>query len=68
MELIGEQEALGIYKGVGFKHGAWRDTGWWRLGLSDDPGAPVEPVPFAALQPWQKRYCGLVRLFSKASA
>src|SRR5689334_3771882 len=38
---------LGIYKEVGFKHGQWRDTGWWRLTLSDDPGPPSEPVLFS---------------------
>lgn len=40
---------LGIYKEVGFKHGQWRDTGWWRLGLSDAAGAPSEPVLFPRL-------------------
>jgi phosphinothricin acetyltransferase len=38
---------LGVYRDVGFKLGAWRDVGWWRLGLSDDQGAPAEPAPFA---------------------
>ena len=40
---------VGIYKDVGFKLGQWRDTGWWRLALSDDAGAPAEPLAFAAL-------------------
>lgn len=40
---------LGIYKEVGFKHGQWRDVGWWRLGLSDASDEPAEPVAFAAL-------------------
>jgi phosphinothricin acetyltransferase len=36
-------EPVGVYRGVGFKHGAWRDVGWWgrRLGaLEDDPAPP----------------------------
>ena len=36
-------EAIGVYRGVGFKNGAWRDVGWWgrRLGrLEADPAAP----------------------------
>jgi phosphinothricin acetyltransferase len=40
---------IGLYKDVGFKLGQWRDTGWWRLGLSDETGAPAEPVTFATL-------------------
>ena len=41
---------LGIYKDVGFKHGEWRDVGWWRLGLRDDEAPPEEPTPFARLR------------------
>jgi phosphinothricin acetyltransferase len=36
-------ERIGVYRAVGFKHGAWRDVGWWgrRLGrLDDDPAPP----------------------------
>jgi L-amino acid N-acyltransferase YncA len=40
---------IGIYKEVGFKHGQWRDTGWWHLQLSRDTGAPPEPIIFPAL-------------------
>jgi len=39
--------ALGLYKDVGFKLGAWRDVGWWRLALSESPEPPAEPIPFA---------------------
>jgi phosphinothricin acetyltransferase len=50
---VGLHEALGfrpvgVYQDVGFKHGQWRDVGWWRLGLSEGPPA-AEPLPFAAL-------------------
>jgi L-amino acid N-acyltransferase YncA len=38
---------LGVYHHVGFKLGAWRDVGWWRLALSESHGAPVEPNDFA---------------------
>jgi L-amino acid N-acyltransferase YncA len=37
-------EPVGVYRGIGWKAGAWRDVGWWRLELS--PGAedpPAEP-------------------------
>lgn len=35
---------VGVYRGIGWKAGAWRDVGWWQLELSpaaDDP--PAEP-------------------------
>jgi phosphinothricin acetyltransferase len=47
-EAIGFQPA-GVLKEVGYKHGQWCDTGWWRLELSDASGEPAEPIAFAAL-------------------
>jgi L-amino acid N-acyltransferase YncA len=41
---------LGIYREVGFKFGAWRDVGWWRLALADGHTPPAEPVPFPFLR------------------
>ncbi|HET6449258.1 MAG TPA: arsinothricin resistance N-acetyltransferase ArsN1 family B [Conexibacter sp.] len=42
-------ELVGIYRGIGWKAGAWRDVGWWQLRLSpaDDGRAapPPEPLP-----------------------
>ncbi|MGH6988050.1 MAG: arsinothricin resistance N-acetyltransferase ArsN1 family B [Caulobacteraceae bacterium] len=48
---VGLHEAMGFariatYAEVGFKLGAWRDVGWWRLGL-DERTRPAEPIPFA---------------------
>lgn len=40
--------AIGIYRGVGFKHGAWHDVGWWHArlrALEPDPPAPRPPGP-----------------------
>ncbi|HEX8752274.1 MAG TPA: arsinothricin resistance N-acetyltransferase ArsN1 family B [Solirubrobacterales bacterium] len=37
-------EPIGVARGIGWKHGAWRDVGWWQLRLA--PGAddaPAEP-------------------------
>ena len=49
---VGLHEALGfrpvgVYRGIGFKLGAWRDVGWWQRTLRDRaPGvAPSEPLP-----------------------
>ena len=36
---------VGVYRGIGWKLGAWRDVGWWQLELAprgEDP--PAEPV------------------------
>ena len=50
---VGLHEALGfrsvgVYQEVGFKHGRWRDVGWWRLALSEGPPAS-DPIAFADL-------------------
>jgi L-amino acid N-acyltransferase YncA len=39
--------ALGIYRNVGWKLGAWHDVGWWQKELSQ-LGVPLEPKPFAS--------------------
>ena len=40
---------IGIYRGVGFKQGAWRDVGWWGRSLGAAGANPAAPVPFASL-------------------
>lgn len=45
---VGLHEALGfkplcVYPGVGFKHGAWHDVGWWSLELAPRGAEPAEP-------------------------
>jgi phosphinothricin acetyltransferase len=45
-------EPVGVYRGIGWKAGAWRDVGWWQLRLQpagEDP--PAEPLPPAAPSP-----------------
>lgn len=37
---------VGVYRGVGFKLGAWRDVGWWHLALGDDGPPAGPPRPF----------------------
>lgn len=42
-------EPIGVYRGIGWKAGAWRDVSWWQLQLGPqdpavephEPGAPV---------------------------
>jgi len=38
--------AVGVYRRIGWKAGAWRDVGWWQLELNPaDEGPPAEPLP-----------------------
>lgn len=41
-ETLGFQE-IGVFRNVGFKAGAWRDTGWWQLDLN--PALEQPPAP-----------------------
>jgi phosphinothricin acetyltransferase len=42
-------EKLGVYRNVGFKHGAWHDVGWWQLALREYEKSPREPIDLAAV-------------------
>jgi phosphinothricin acetyltransferase len=51
---VGLHEALGfrpvgVYRNVGYKHGAWHDVGWWQLPLTEPPAHPAEPAPWAGV-------------------
>lgn len=37
---------IGTYRGVGYKHGAWRDVGWWQRPIQP-PREPTPPIAFA---------------------
>lgn len=41
---------VGVYPAVGWKFGAWRDVGWWRLQLQELVPAPAPPLSVAAAQ------------------
>ena len=36
---------VGMYRGVGYKLGAWRDVGWWQYDLQPVIDNPPEPRP-----------------------
>jgi phosphinothricin acetyltransferase len=42
-------EPIGVYRGVGFKRGEWRDVGWWHRRLGALDAAPDAPRPFTGL-------------------
>jgi L-amino acid N-acyltransferase YncA len=37
-------EPLGVYRGVGYKLGAWHDVGWWQRTIGPRPPAPAPPM------------------------
>ena len=39
-------QPVGVYPRVGFKHGAWRDVGWWSRSLQTLSDSPVSPLAF----------------------
>jgi len=36
-------EPVGVYRRIGFKHGAWHDVAWVQRALGDQQGEPAEP-------------------------
>ena len=42
---------IGIYKEVGWKLGAWRDTGWWQRRIGHAVPDPLPPRPLGSLGP-----------------
>lgn len=38
-------EAVGVFRHIGWKTGAWRDVGWWQMDLGSSSGEPpAEPL------------------------
>lgn len=38
-------ESIGVYRAIGWKHGAWRDVSWWQLRLGpEEDGVPADPI------------------------
>lgn len=42
-------EPIGVYRRVGFKHGAWHDVAWFGLRLTDPSSPPPPPIPLSEL-------------------
>jgi phosphinothricin acetyltransferase len=42
-------EPVGVYRGVGFKQGAWHDVGWYQLALQTECLSPEAPRPVAGV-------------------
>ncbi|MBI4564734.1 MAG: N-acetyltransferase [Planctomycetes bacterium] len=41
---------VGVYRGIGYKFGAWHDVGWWHFPLQPPPRDPRPPVPFPRIR------------------
>jgi phosphinothricin acetyltransferase len=41
-------EKIAHLKGIGFKRGAWHDSGWWQKRLTDPPSQPAPPRPLSS--------------------
>ena len=41
---------LVVYRGIGFKAGAWHDVGWWHLVITRHPTDPAPPKPLTEVQ------------------
>lgn len=41
---------VGVYRGVGYKLGAWHDVGWWHLSLQERPDSPEPPADLSTVQ------------------
>jgi phosphinothricin acetyltransferase len=44
-------EPIGVYRRVGFKHGAWHDVAWYGVRLTDPSNPPPPPIPLPELDP-----------------
>jgi phosphinothricin acetyltransferase len=54
-------QPVGVYRGVGYKCGAWHDVGWWQLALRPRASDPGPPIPFRLLRDdreWESALAG----------
>jgi L-amino acid N-acyltransferase YncA len=40
---------IGVYEGVGHKHGRWWDVAWYGMRIAEPSGTPAEPIPLPQL-------------------
>ena len=41
---------VGVYRGTGYKTGAWQDVGWWHLPLRERVPDPDPPADLPSVQ------------------
>lgn len=42
-------EPVGVLESIGYKHGEWRDVGWWQRSIRPNPENPTPPMPVTEL-------------------
>ena len=52
-------QSVGVYRGVGYKHGRWLDVGWWQLELQPEIPNPPEPLSFGNMRDREAVAAGL---------
>jgi phosphinothricin acetyltransferase len=56
-------QPIGVYRGIGFKCGAWHDVGWWQYSLRPRDPQPMDPFELAVVRKspaWEESLsCGL---------
>lgn len=45
---------MGVFESVGYKHGGWRDVGWWQRAIRPSPAEPDPPSSIADLRVLQR--------------
>jgi phosphinothricin acetyltransferase len=68
-EAVGFQ-AVGIYRGVGYKMGVWHDVVWYQRELRSECPDPVEPRPLADIlntPAWEQALATGVQLFQSVA-
>jgi L-amino acid N-acyltransferase YncA len=40
---------VGVYRGIGYKHGAWQDVAWYQTALQAERLNPAPPVPVSSI-------------------
>ena len=48
---------VGVYRGIGFKHGSWHDVAWFEAEVQPETSSPPEPKSLDAVvdsQPWRE--------------
>lgn len=40
---------VAVYRGIGYKHGAWHDVAWYERRLAEPADPPAEPIPIGDL-------------------
>ena len=52
-------QAVGVNRGIGYKHGQWHDVGIWQMEIQPRPPSPMAPRSFGILSRTKEWYAAL---------